>query len=106
MLPIGTLSRGGYSAASSRQASVLAVPGQPDEITLFVVVHVELALPGSLETLCNTARQMNIGRQDTHAAVNFFDGHDAIQGMLGLFLFLGILGEVYYLLLIVSSPAG
>jgi len=53
-----------WAALRGSASSVLAPPGNSNEVAFFVVMYVELSVPCSLESLCNAARQMNVRRQD------------------------------------------
>jgi hypothetical protein len=66
---------------------VLPLPVDTDEVTVFVEMHVELAMEGSLHRLADPSRKMDVGGVDRNAIGDILDGHDAVQRM---FLFLDL----------------
>jgi predicted RNA methylase len=64
---------------------VFPVPVDADEVALFVEMHAELAMKGSLHPLANPPWKVDIGRVDDDAVRHVLDAHDAIQRMVAFF---------------------
>ena len=67
--------------APSVQRLVVALPIHAQEVFRVVILKLQAALVGALQRLAETARQMDAGGRDEHAAVVRLDRDDALERM-------------------------